>query len=136
MGDRAVGVLDVRLAEPDVTAAGQAAQVDLWRAAAREVLLESAKAVTVHPLARLRELHGEVLVAGLVLQRRVHRLPQPVDELAHLVLLHLSPPWSLAGADATMDRPADVTLRIGCGSSGRAGRATDGVRDLGAVGGP
>src|SRR5918995_601938 len=116
-----VGVLDVGLAHPDVAAAGQAAQADV-RFAAREGLLEPAEAVTVHPLARLRELHGEVLVTGLVLHRRVHGVDHPVHQLAHLVLLHGCPPWSLTGADATMGRPADVTLWIGCGPTG--GRAT------------
>src|SRR5918999_3751413 len=91
VGDRAVGVLDVRLAHPDVAAAGQAAQLDV-RLPAREGLLEPAEAVTVHPLARLRELHREVLVAGLVLHRRVHGVDYPVHQLAHLVLLHGCPP--------------------------------------------
>jgi hypothetical protein len=86
--DRAVGVVDDALGDPGVPAAGHPAQLDLGRHPAREVLLELAKAVAVHPLARLGELEEVVLVAFLVLHRRVHGLAQPREQCSHLVLLH------------------------------------------------
>ena len=57
------------------------------RLAARVGLLHRAEPVAGHPLARLRELHDVVLVARLVLQRRVHGLPQPIEQLPYLVVL-------------------------------------------------
>jgi DNA-binding winged helix-turn-helix (wHTH) protein len=111
------GIVDDALADPQVAGADQPAHADRGRAV-RVRVLHGPQPVAVHALPGLWELDDVVLVAGLVLQRRVHRLQQPVHELAHLVLLHPAPPpWSLTGADATMGRPADVALRIACGKA-------------------
>jgi hypothetical protein len=60
-------------------------------------------------------------VALLVLHRRVHGLAQPLNSSRTSCSCICLPPWSLAGADATMGRRADVALWIAVGT-GRSGR--------------